>query len=115
MFNSSTSKLLLYLVGIFFVLAFSSNLATISFRVSNAELEKEIEQLEDEKSILRAVYLSEISLDKLNTKAGQLAMKHVSSSESTKVSRKTEEQRLARLLPHARSKSKDRILLVSGY
>jgi hypothetical protein len=115
MFNSSTSKLLIYLVGIFFVLAFSSNLATISFRVSNAELEKEIEQLEDEKSILRADYLSEISLDKLNTKAGQLAMKHISSNESTKVSRRIEEQRLAKLLPRYRENKLDKGLLVSGY
>lgn len=84
--------------------------------MSNSKLEKNIEQLEDEKSILRANYLSEIALDKLNDKADQMKMKHASSHESLKVSRKIEKQRLARMMPSKiSSDSGNKVLLVSGY
>lgn len=84
--------------------------------MSNNKLEKNIEQLEDEKSILRANYLSEIALDKLNTKADQMQMKHATSLESLKVSKKIEKQRLARIMPRSiKNIASEPRLLVSGY
>jgi len=114
-FNSASSKLVILSIAIFFALAFACNFIDVSFRVSNSELEKNIEQLEDEKSILRANYLSEIALDKLNSRAGQMHMKHASSHESLKVSRKIEKQRLARIMPVSKSVLSDKVLLISGY
>lgn len=116
MFNSATSRLLIFSIGVFFILAFACNFLSISFRVTNANLERDIEQLEDEKSILRANYLSEIAFDKLNSKAGQMQMKHASSLESYKTSRKIEKQRLARILNKTKIPGfENKILLVSGY
>lgn len=115
MFNSSSSKLVIFCVGIFFLVAFVSNFVNIGFRHSNNKLERSIEQLEDEKSILRANYLSEIALDKLSSKAGQMQMKHASSEESYRVSKKVEKKRLDRLMLKPKAKFQDKVLLVSGY
>lgn len=111
--NSQVGFIVFIVLG---VVAFFANVININYKVKNSKLETKIEQLEDEKANLRARYLSEIALDKLNSRAGQLDMRHVSQQGAHKVSKKIEKLRVKKLKKQIKQVTSNKpLLVVSGY
>jgi hypothetical protein len=69
------------------IITLTTNLININYEVDNYRLEKSIDQLEEEKEILRAKYLSETSMSRLDYKATALKMNEISNDNCIKLSK----------------------------
>ncbi|TWW12713.1 hypothetical protein E3A20_00520 [Planctomyces bekefii] len=97
-----------------FVITFVTSLVNICFKVNIDKLESSIEELSEDKANLRAQYLSEISLDNLNLKAGEMEMQQASNDNVHRVSSARESKNFQAL--EARThKKKSLKILISGY
>ncbi|MCE2928027.1 MAG: hypothetical protein LW817_00165 [Candidatus Caenarcaniphilales bacterium] len=104
------------ITALVFVMAFVLGFVNIHFNVANQKLSREIEELEDEKAILRSQYLSEVSLLKLQSRADEMQMKRASTTECHKVSSKIEQLYSTKLIQVKEAKrSKEPIRIVTGY
>lgn len=109
MYTSKSNNFLVTISVILFVIVAISSIINIGFKVSNSKLEDAIEILSDEKANLRAKYLSEIALGKLDSKADEMEMKYASNQECLTISseQKINQQKTCK-------KTRDKIL-VTGY
>lgn len=73
------------------VVTLVTNLININFEVENYRLDKSIDKLEEDKSILRARYLSDTSMSRLDYKATALKMSEISNENCTKLSKTVQE------------------------
>ncbi len=93
-----------------------TSLVNIGLNTTNTKLSDSIEILEDEKGNLRAKYLSEIALDKLDSKAGEMEMKYVSSKACYKISgEQLPKQKFTKPAKANAKKLSDEKILVTGY
>ena len=90
-FLTNNNKPLLKLFSFILLITLVTNLININYEVENYRLDRSIDQLEEEKSILRAKYLSETSMSNLDYKATALKMNEISNENCTKVSRAIQE------------------------
>ena len=97
-----------------FVITFVTSLVNICFKVNIDKLESSIEELSEDKANLRAQYLSEISLDNLNLKAGEMEMQQASNDNVHRVS-STRESKSFQALEARTHKKKSLKILISGY
>ncbi|MEY3370361.1 MAG: hypothetical protein RLZZ361_1031 [Cyanobacteriota bacterium] len=113
--NIFENKKSLVIFSVFlFVLTFFISLINICFKVNIDKLESNIEELSEDKANLRAQYLSEISLDNLNLKAGEMEMQQASNDNVHRVSIKTESINFEEMEKNS-SKKKSLKILISGY
>lgn len=73
------------------IVTFVTSIININFEVANYRLDRSIENLEEEKSILRAQYLSETSMKNLDNKASALKMSELSNKNCIKLSKPVQE------------------------
>ena len=113
--NLFENKKSLVIFSVFlFVLTFFISLINICFKVNIDKLESNIEELSEDKANLWAQYLSEISLDNLNLKAGEMEMQQASNDNVHRVSIKTESINFEEMEKNS-SKKKSLKILISGY
>jgi hypothetical protein len=99
-------KSVVTLTVLLFVITFVTSLVNICFKV--------IEELSEDKANLRAQYLSEISLDNLNLKAGEMEMQQASNDNVHRVSSARESKSFQALEARTHKKKSFKIL-ISGY
>ena len=99
LFEQKNPLLKLFVVLLFLTLVIS--LVNINFEVKNFKLSQNINNLEEENSILRAKYLSDTSISKLDYKAEALQMSEVSSENCTKLSKTIQRSKLNALKKEA--------------
>lgn len=90
-FLSQGNKPLLKIFSFILLVTLVTNLININFEVENYRLDKSIDKLEEDKSILRAKYLSDTSMSKLDYKATALKMNEISNENCTKLSKSVQE------------------------
>lgn len=112
---SKIQKILFLVLGITLILS----LANIFLEIRNNRLENNIEDLIEKKANLRAKYLSQISMGKLSSKAGELEMQQIShlsaKKASTKEAKELEKLMKKKLSEEAKLFELKRRLIVSGY
>jgi hypothetical protein len=107
-------KSVVTLTVLLFGLTFVTSLVNICFKVNIDKLESSIEELSEDKANLRAQYLSEISLDNLNLKAGEMEMQQASNDNVHRVSSDRESKSFQALSARTHRKKSFKIL-ISGY
>ena len=90
-FLRQSNKPWLKLFAFILILTLVTNLVNINYEVDNYRLEKSIDQLEEDKSILRAKYLSDTSMSRLDYKAAALKMNEISNDNCIKLSQVVQE------------------------
>jgi len=107
-------KSVVTLTVLLFVITFVTSLVNICFKVNIDKLESSIEELSEDKANLCAQYLSEISLDNLNLKAGEMEMQQASNDNVHRVS-SARESKSFQALEARTHKKKSLKILISGY
>jgi len=113
--ENKQERLIYFCVAFCFLIAFFGHFINILYRVNNNNLKEEIEKLEDEKSLLRTRYLSDVSYANLNSHASQMQMQHATEQRYLKVSASLEESRKAKLAAKKKMVTKKAQVIVSGY
>ena len=79
------------------LLTLITNLININYEVENYRLTRSISDLEEDNSILRAKYLSDTAMSKLDYKATALKMLEISNANSSKLSKTIEQGKFKEL------------------
>lgn len=112
MYNKDRKNQIIIVSIVLFAIVIITNTINVIFKISNSKYEDSIEVLEDQKSNLRANYLSEISLDKLGSKAGEMEMKYVSSKQCYTISGQSKSKSKE---PELKNDSINNKIFVTGY
>jgi hypothetical protein len=108
-FLSQGKKPVLKIFSFILLVTLVTNLININFEVENYRLDKSIDKLEEEKSILRARYLSDTSMSRLDYKATALKMNEISNENCTKLSKAVQETKF-KVLKKEYLESKDSLV-----
>lgn len=108
-FLSQGKKPVLKIFSFILLVTLVTNLININFEVENYRLDKSIAKLEEEKSILRARYLSDTSMSRLDYKATALKMNEISNENCTKLSKAVQETKF-KVLKKEYLESKDSLV-----
>ena len=101
------------------ILTLVTNLININFEVENYRLTRSINNLEEDNSILRAKYLSDTAISKLDYKATALKMSEISNANSSKLSKAVQADKFKELkqnyLEHHVTNNNDDRVYLSGF
>lgn len=97
MFNFLSDKPILKIFSFVLLVTLATSLVNINYEVQNYKLHRSIDELEEEKAIMRAQYLSDTSFSRLDYKATALKMASISDKNCAKLSKAEQRNKFLKL------------------